>query len=115
MSAFLLTSCSNDNQISFCEGMDEEGNGVKCGEKFTTGELTAIINYKKPFNSEKLEIKISKISGSELIKTDSLDVKIKGDETKKSFNLQMYNAGTFKVDACIKNEIISTGTISLQD
>ncbi len=106
-------SCSKDNQISFCEGTDLNGKGVKCGKKFYSGDMTGIINYKKPFESDKINIIISKTSGNSSMKVDSFTLDVKENEEKAVFNLPMYNEGAFTIDAVLKGKKISTGTLTI--
>ncbi len=111
--AIMMLSCSKGNPILFCEGVDDKGEGVSCGKKFSTGELTAIVKAEKPFKEKNMEVVISQIVDGENIKLQTMKIEVDPEKKQKSFNLPMYNPGTFQVDAKIKGKNISKGTITL--
>jgi len=109
----LIISCADNKEMSFCEGTDMNGNGVKCGKKFHTGDLTAVVKSDSPMSGENLNIEVKKITEEDSIKVDSFKVKINSGDTQKSFNLPMYNEGTFQVNAMSNGKKISSGTVTL--
>ena len=54
----LFSSCSKSKKIIFCEGVDAKGTGVKCGTKFASGDLTAIIKGDGNFESSKIIVQV---------------------------------------------------------
>ncbi len=106
-------SCSSEKSVLFCEGIDAKGAGVHCGKKFHTGEVTAIVKQEEPFEDKKMEIVVSQIAGEEKIKVQTMKIELDPSKKQKSFNVPMYNPGTFQVDAMIKGKVISKGTITL--
>jgi hypothetical protein len=95
---FLLTGCINNKNVEFCEGVSTDGKGVKCGEKFSTGDVTLLIKSKAPFGSEKIALNILKKDAykSEKIETQTINVVPEAFTVKT--NYYFYDEGDFIVE-----------------
>ncbi|TAL38899.1 MAG: hypothetical protein EPN93_03470 [Spirochaetes bacterium] len=95
---FALGGCKSNKALSFCEGVSQEGKGVKCGTVFTTGDVTAVIEIKDNFEVEKLDVKVyeQKKNKDELVETVTLNVA--QDKKSANLNLSFYNEGRYRVE-----------------
>ncbi len=113
---FILFGCGSSKNVEFCEGVSTEGKGVKCGAKFSTGDLSILIKSKDPFDVEKITLIIYKKTKykSELVESRVVDVK--PDETRANSRLYFYDDGAFSVEVRGKeNQKIAEGSISIID
>lgn len=110
----ITTGCSKKEGIQFCEGVDNNGKGVACGKKFTTGDLTAVISQNGT-ESSTLSIKIINTSGPGEIITDTFKIEIEREKPVVSFNLPLYNAGVFRIEAFTNDKKTAEGTIEIVD
>ena len=110
----ITTGCSKKDGIQFCEGVDNNGKGVACGKKFTTGDLTAVISENETGTSD-LFIKIIEVSAPGETVTNSFKIEIEGEKPLVSFNLPLYNAGTFRIEAFSNDKKTAEGTIEIVD
>ena len=111
----LLTGCSKKEGIIFCEGVDNNGEGVSCGKKFTTGEVTALIDYKNSFEADNLNIKVVSTSGSSETVINTLRIEVEREKSTASFNLPLYNGGTYRIEALKDDAKIAEGNIEAVD
>lgn len=99
LSIFIIISgCKAKKTIQFCEGVSTTGEGVKCGEIFSAGELTALIKIETPFNINKINVDIYKKGKYKSEKIDSLTVEVKPDENSAKTNFYFYDEGDFTVE-----------------
>lgn len=113
---FFLYGCKNDKLISFCEGTDTAGKGVQCGLKFTTGDVTALVDTSNNFDTDKLQIKVYEQKKQKYELTESLSADVKPDSRKATVNLAFYNEGIYKVSIIGKEgKVISEGSIEIID
>ena len=116
MSIFLfILGCSKDNSIKFCEGVDNDGNGVSCGKKFTTGDITGVINLKKPFEADELVLKIIRPEKNSKITDKTIKLKVERDKNKANVTLPFYNSGNYKVELFKEDDLIAEGSIEIID
>lgn len=111
----IITGCSKKESIQFCEGVDNNGKGVACGKKFTTGDLTAVILKNETEESSLISIKVINTSGTVETIINTFNVEIEGERPSVSFNLPLYNAGTFRVEAYSNDKKTAEGTIEIID
>ncbi len=111
----VMSGCSKAKKIQFCEGMSPEGEGVNCGTMFETGELTAIINSDKPFETERLSVEIEEVIKQRTEQREKLSVEVNPEEQKASTNLSFYNGGKYRVTASIEETAIAEGDIEIVD
>ena len=112
----IFFGCKADKTIEFCEGISIEGKGVNCGEKFTTGELTALISAKSSFNVNKLEVSIFKKGKYKSEKTASYSIEVKEDETTTKTNFYFYDEGEFAVEVTGQDKKkIAEGSVEIVD
>jgi hypothetical protein len=113
---FLTYGCKNQKAISFCEGTTPAGKGVQCGGKFTTGDVTMLVDSADNFNTDKLHIKVYEQKKQKYELSESLLSDVKPDSKKANINLAFYNEGIFKVTIAGKEgKIISEGSIEIVD
>ena len=94
----VMTGCSKNEAIQFCEGVDMDGKGVNCGKKFTPGDLTGVIKQSKPFDTELLGVKIVRIEKSSKIVEKTIHLKVERDKSTASTPLSFYNTGKYAVE-----------------
>jgi hypothetical protein len=110
-----ILSCSKDNTIQFCEGVDNDGNGVRCGKKFTTGELTGVIHSLKPFEAESLTLKIIHIEKNSKIVDKTINLKVERDKNRANATLPFYNSGSYRVELFREDNLIAEGSVEIID
>ena len=109
----ITTGCSKKEGIQFCEGIDNNGKGVACGKKFTTGDLTAVISQNKTDGSD-LSIKVISTGPVETV-INTFKIEIEREKPVVSFNLPLYNAGSFRIEAFSNDIKTAEGTIEIID
>jgi hypothetical protein len=92
-----LGGCKPDPGIFFCEGVAPDGKGVKCGTHFTTGDLTALIKYKKNFETDTLELRIFEQRKTKEVETGYQQIKVSPDANTASVNIGLYNEGSYRI------------------
>jgi hypothetical protein len=108
-----FTACKKKGVVFFCEGLDQEGKGVKCGTVFSTGDLTAVFNSKSSFDTDTLAVKIfNKNDGSRKSIFES-SAKVNPDDETGHIELEMYDEGNFHITVEKRGEIISEGDIEI--
>lgn len=113
--ASLLTGCSKKEGVTFCEGVDTEGKGITCGKVFTTGDLTAVITSKTPFEADSLTVKITRTDGDKKKLEKSFTVGVGRDKKIANATLQFYNGGKYLVEAYRSDDKIAEGNIEVRD
>ncbi|MFA5519582.1 MAG: hypothetical protein WDA74_10045 [Spirochaetota bacterium] len=111
----IITGCSKKESIQFCEGVDNNGKGVACGKKFTTGDLTAVILKNETEANNLISIKVINTSGNVETVINTFNVEVEEGKPAISFNLPFYNAGTFRVEAFSNDKKTAEGTIEIID
>ncbi len=115
LAVMTAAGCSKKEGISFCEGVDTEGKGVNCGKVFTTGDLTAVITGKTPFETDSLIVKITRLDGDKKKVEKTFAVETGREKTSANTTLQFYNGGKYLVEASKGNDRIAEGTIEVKD
>lgn len=110
-----LSGCKKSKNVLFCEGFTPEGEGVNCGIKFETGDLTAIIKSKDAFEVSKINIEIHEVQGSKSEKVESISVNVKPEEKSVTATLSFYREGHFTVKGFKKSEKFADGNIEIVD
>lgn len=105
--------CSKTKKIEFCEGVSPKGEGVNCGIKFETGDLTAVIRSEEPFQAESLAVRIydAKKLRPELVET--VTVPVKQDQERASATLTFLAGGKYLVKAELKGKVIAQSPIEI--
>jgi len=111
----LLTGCSNQEGIIFCEGVDNDGKGAACGQKFTTGEMTAVIQNKGSFDADTLQIRVIDKSGTSETAVNTFRIEVDREKSTASFNLPLYNEGSYRIEALKDDLKIAEGTLQVID
>lgn len=109
----VLGGCGRSRDIEFCEGISPEGKGVKCGKKFTTGELSALVTTREPFGVQTITLKIFRTGESRDEPVETLSVKVKPDQVSAFTNLSLYNEGRYRVEAMKKETVIGEGSVEI--
>ena len=115
LAGMIALSCSKDNKVQFCEGVDNDGNGVKCGKKFTTGDITGVINSSKPFDAENISLKIINLEKSSKIVDNTIDLKVERDKNTANVTLPFYNDGIYKVEVFRQDDLLAEGEVIIVD
>ncbi len=95
----ILFSCAKTPVISFCEGVDKNGKGIQCGKKFSTGDLTALINTPERFETESLIIVISKKTNYKNEKIEDVTHAVASDSSSATVPLSFYIEGEYLIEA----------------
>ena len=108
-----IGGCGRSRDIEFCEGITPEGKGVKCGKKFTTGELSALVSSREPFGIQAITLRIFRIRESRDDLVETLSLKVKPDKMSVFTNLSFYNEGRYRVKAMKNDEGIGEGDVEI--
>lgn len=112
----LYISCTKSEKLSFCEGVSPEGNGVKCGSTFTTGDLTAVIAVEDGMSHEKLDVLIYKVlQFNKKERVNAFSVKILTDKKFVTAPLSFYLEGTYLVKIMAGAETIGEKELKIVD
>lgn len=115
ISLIAFGGCKKGGTVSFCEGADNEGKGVKCGTVFTPGDITLLFKVKEAFGTDSVTVKVFNINDGTNKSVIDRAVKVEPDETAGRADLEMYDEGSFKVVFEKKGEIISEGMVEIVD
>jgi hypothetical protein len=111
-----LSGCKSHKTLSFCEGVSQEGKGVKCGAVFTTGDVTAVIEIKDNFEVEKLEVKVFEQKKHKDEPVESISLAVAQDKKSANLNLAFYNEGKFRVEVRGKEgKVIAENSVEITD
>ena len=113
--AVTAAGCSKKDGVSFCEGVDTEGKGVNCGSEFTTGDLTAVISNKSPFEADSVTVKVFRTDGEKKRLEKTFSVQTERDKNRANTTLQFYNGGAYLVEAYRGDDRIAEGKIKVVD
>lgn len=94
----ILIACAKTPVISFCEGVDKNGKGIQCGKKFSTGDLTALINAPERFETESLKIVISKKTNYKNEKVEDMTQSVSSEVTSTAVPLSFYIEGEYLIE-----------------
>ena len=111
----IITGCSKKEGIQFCEGVDNSGKGVSCGKKFTTGEITAVMQRGDDTGSQTITVKVIDTAASDGRVENTLKIEVEGEKPDVSFNLPLYSEGNFRVEAYIDDKKTAEGTVEIVD
>ena len=110
-----FTACKKKGVVSFCEGVDQNGKGVKCGSVFSTGDLTAVFDAKSSFDTDSLSVKIYNKNDGSRKNISEIFAKVKPEESTGQIELELYDEGIFHIIVEKRGEIISEGDIEVVD
>ena len=115
--AFLiLLGCKSSAGISFCEGVSPGGEGKRCGQTFTTGEVTALVKASANFDAESLEMMIYEKGKYSYKLLETMTLKVKPDQRRARGNIALFNEGVFRVVVRGKDEkVIAQGELTVVD
>lgn len=111
----LFSSCGSSNKIQFCEGVSKEGDGVNCGEKFDTGDLTALVLSDRPFDADSIDINIYRFEQSIETKIDTVTSAVNPRDTRVSVLLSFYKGGVYRIKAKKGDTVVSQGELEIVD
>lgn len=112
----MVLSCKKSSPVSFCEGVNTEGKGVNCGTKFSTGDLTAVIQVPERFETENLKIVVSQKTRYKNEQVSVLNQKVDYDKNTATVPLSFYIEGDYVVEAFGKDDrTLGAGNITIVD
>ena len=112
----MFSGCKQEKSIRFCEGVDSSGESINCGGKFSTGELSLIIESKQSFGTGKIHLNIYETGKTKKVMIESLAVDVKSGENSASTRFYFYEEGVYTVEALNENnEKIGEGIIEVLD
>jgi len=110
----IIIGCKSNNEISFCEGLTPEGNGITCGTIFSVGYLAVQITTKEPFGVDRLIFEVFEQNKNRLNKVSSITIKVKENSQSTSTRIHLYNEGKFIVKVLgNENKIIAEGEVEI--
>jgi hypothetical protein len=104
LTVLLLLSCKSKDRLSFCEGTTPEGEGVKCGTTFTTGDLTAVVTLDGNVAFDKIDFSVYKKEKYKKDKISSLSVKVPADKMTVAAPLSFYAEGVYVIRVSAKDD-----------
>jgi len=110
----LLTSCSKNGSLTFCEGKKPDGTGVNCGTLFSTGDVMVLVKSDEPFETDTLKVKVFEKSGGKKMLRETVSTQIKPDDTAASILVSLYSEGTFIINAVAGDRKIGNSTITMR-
>lgn len=111
----VLFSCKSQKTIEFCEGVSPEGEGVNCGEKFSTGAITVLIKPESAFAVTKINVNIYRKTKYKKEKIESRLLEVNPEKTVTNSNFYFYDEGDFSLEVYGNNKKIAEGTVSIVD
>ncbi len=117
----LHTGCKESKNLLFCEGVDKDGREINCGTKFETGDLTAVIKSKTPFETEKITVSVSELENfgkpgtPREVSVDKLTLNVKPEESRAVTNLSFYREGHYRVRGSKGKDVFADGDIEIVD
>jgi len=111
-----MFSCKKSSPVVFCEGVNADGKGIQCGTKFSTGDLTALIQVDERFETESLKIVVSRKTNYKNEQVSVLTHKVASEKNTSTVPLSLYLEGDYVVEAFGKDDrTLGAGTISIVD
>ena len=112
---FLMISCKGSKSIEFCEGMNTEGKGEKCGTKFESGEMTLIYKAKEPFETDRLLLVKKRLQGKHYEDFGSESLEVRPDEQRLAVTLALYQAGKYHLEIVRGDNKLGEGDVEIVD
>jgi len=112
----VMLSCKKRSPVVFCEGVNTEGKGISCGTKFSTGDLTAVIQVDDRFETENLKIVVSRKTSYKNEPVSVLNHKVASEKNIANVPLSLYIEGDYVVEAFGKDDrTLGSGNITIVD
>lgn len=112
----IILSCKSKKTVEFCEGVSPEGEGINCGERFSTGEVTVIIKPESTFTGTKIEIDVYKKTKYKSEKIESHSIQINPEKPDVHTNIYFYDEGEFFLEVLGQGkEKIAEGSVNIID
>ncbi|MBN2041199.1 MAG: hypothetical protein JW864_14240 [Spirochaetes bacterium] len=111
----VLYGCSSHKTVEFCEGASPEGEGINCGNKFSTGDITVFIKPESGFGITSIDINVYKKEKYKSIKIGTNSLKVDPEETAAKTNIYFYDEGEFNLEIIGDNKKIAEGAVSIID
>lgn len=101
---WIFIGCKSDGVIQFCEGVSPEGVGTNCGNKFSAGDLTLLINAKEPFGINSIKVNIFEKGEYIKKKIESFSIEVKADKNNARSNISLFDEGIFIIEVTGKDD-----------
>ncbi len=112
----VCTGCKADTTVMFCEGVSSEGKGMQCGQVFSSGDVTALIQPKERFETDTLEVKVFEERKNQSDCVETMELSVSPDARSATVNIPLYNEGKFSVRVFGKEKKkVAEGTIEIVD
>ena len=112
----VMLSCKKRSPVVFCEGVTTDGKGISCGTKFSTGDLTAVIQVDDRFETENLKIVVSRKTSYKNESVSVLNHKVASEKNIANVPLSLYIEGDYVVEAFGKDDrTLGSGNITIVD
>jgi hypothetical protein len=101
----------------FCEGASTSGDGVNCGTKFESGDVSVILTSEDPFNAKTVVVSVYefKPDTGRYEKTETINADVKPNASRANVNIPFYAPGKFRVRAYANNTLIGESDIEIAD
>jgi hypothetical protein len=114
--AFCMSGCQGKGTVSFCEGVDQNGKGVNCGQVFSTGDMTAVFKARTAFGTDSVDLRIFNVSDASRKPVYEKSVTVGTDSREGKADLEMYDEGSFRVEVKKHGgDVVSEGTVEIVD
>ncbi len=110
-----IISCKAKKPVEFCEGMNPDGKGDKCGIKFESGEMTLIFTAKEPFETDSLTLIKKKLQGKHYEDYGTESCNVRPDDKKMVIPLALYQAGKYHIEIMKGDDRIGEGDVEIVD
>ncbi|HON76882.1 MAG TPA: hypothetical protein PK544_00205 [Spirochaetota bacterium] len=111
-----ISGCTKHEALSFCEGVNPKGEGVRCGTKFTTGDLTAVVALQETADIDGLKLVVLKKTQFKSEAISTLKLQTGAEKKAATATLSLYNEGTYTVRVIGKNNsVIAEKSLTIID
>ena len=114
LALIFFSSCKGGGSLTFCEGKKPDGSGVNCGSVFTTGDVMILVKGEETFDADKLKVEIFEESKGKKKLRETLQTRVKPEQTTTSLLVPLYSEGTFTLTASTREKNIGSGTITMR-
>jgi len=109
-------ACKKTDAVQFCEGVNTDGTGVRCGKVFTTGDLAVRFQHSSAFGTETVRMKFYDVNSGSKLPVETRSVEVKADSNTVITDLSLYDEGLYKiVFETPAGDSLGEGTIEIVD
>lgn len=107
--------CKSKKPLQFCEGTDTDGNPVKCGTTFTTGDLTGYLTLEEAAGENSITVNILEMKDFKNQAYNTYTHKIDPEKKRVSFPISLYKEGTFIIQVQQGKTVLAESELKMVD